>query len=207
MSFHDRAQAGAALAAALKKYRGDETAVIVALPRGGVVVGAAIARELNLALDLVVPRKIAHPSNPEYAYGAIAEDGSVVWGEEGRQDGEWVSRVIAEEKRESERRLRLYRGQLPPRDFAGKTLIIVDDGVATGLTMEAAIKTAASMAPARVVVAVPHGARESLTRLRSLVDELVVLESPAYYGSVGSFYQDFPQVSDQEVIAYLIPKP
>lgn len=207
MHFHDRRDAGRRLARRLAEHRGAADTVVVALPRGGVAVGAEIAAALALPLDIVVPRKIADPRDPEYARGALAEDGAVVWGAEGLPSGTWVDRVIADERAESARRLATYRVGRPPRSFAGKTLIVTDDGVATGLTMEAALRTLAEHRPRRIILAVPHGARDSLDRLRRLVEQEVVLDVPEPYGSVGSFYDEFPQVTDDEVVALLRPRP
>jgi predicted phosphoribosyltransferase len=203
MAFRDRKEAGAKLAEALAEYRGAADAIVVALPRGGVEVGAEIARALRLPLDIVVPRKIANPEEPEYALGALTEDGLPVWGSGGEPRGRWVSSVIQAERKESLRRLRRYRRGRGERSFHHKTVIVVDDGVATGLTMEAAIRTIRDMGAQTIILAVPHGAWDSLDRLRSQVDRLISLEAPLFYGSVGSFYQDFPQVSDEEVIALM----
>ncbi|TAL20677.1 phosphoribosyl transferase [Patescibacteria group bacterium] len=206
MIFRNRIEAGQRLAESLKDYREFKDTLVVALPRGGVVVGREVARALGLPLDIVVPRKIASPESPEYALGALAEDGEVVWGPEGRPEASWVERVIDEERREAARRLKLYRQKLPPRIFNGKNLIVVDDGVATGLTMAAALKTLRKEGPRRLILAVPHGARDSLQKLESLADETVVLETPIFYASVGSFYEEFPQIEDEEVIKLLNEK-
>ncbi len=203
MPFRDRIEAGRRLAAALTSYRDGPAVVVVALPRGGVAVGAEVARSLRLPLDIVVTRKIASPEDPEYAVGALTEEGTVVWGPDGEPKAAWVPKIVAAERAEAERRLRTYRRGLPTRDFAGKTLLVVDDGVATGLTMEAALRALRTMRPTRLVLAVPHGARDSLERLRPLADEVVALETPEWYGSVGSLYGSFPQVSDDEVVALL----
>ncbi|OGL72331.1 hypothetical protein A3D72_01520 [Candidatus Uhrbacteria bacterium RIFCSPHIGHO2_02_FULL_57_19] len=201
MVFRDRQDAGQKLAQALTKFKGDKTAVLLALPRGGVAVAAEIARQLKLPLDLVVPRKIGAPSNPEYAIGAITETGEGIMNETevASVDRLWLKREMAKEKKEAGRRLAVYRGKRPPLDLAGKTVILVDDGVATGFTMRAAIASVRARKPKKIVVAVPHGAGDSIALLYKEADEVVVLETPVFYGAVGAFYESFPQVEDDEV--------
>lgn len=200
--FRDRSHAGRELAAKLQKYKDAEDAVVLALPRGGVVVGAEIARELKLPLDLVVPRKIGAPDNPEYAIGAITETGEGIMNEDetSRVDPAWLKKEMKTQQKEADRRLMVYRGDRPALHLDGKIAIIVDDGVATGFTMRAAISSVRARGPAKIVVAVPHGARESMNLLRSEADEVVVLEEPVFYGAVGALYESFPQVEDEEVI-------
>ncbi|MFH1632035.1 MAG: phosphoribosyltransferase family protein [bacterium] len=205
MMFEDRIDAGQQLAKALEKYRDDDNAIVLALPRGGVVVGGEVARELGLPLDIIVPRKIGAEFNPEYAIGAITETGEVVWNEDERKgtSPEYIDKVVADEKTEAERRLEKYRGDKKPRDLKGKTVILVDDGIATGLTMTAAIKTAQAEGPSKVVVAVPHGAKDSLDTIRKMVNEVVALDEPEWYTAVGAFYKEFGQTEDQEVVNIL----
>ena len=205
MRFRDRVDAGRRLAEALKKYR-DQDGIVYALPRGGVVLGAEIARALRLPLDLIIPRKIGHPMSPEYAICAVVEEGEMVcneW-EVARVDPQWFKRVVAAEREEARRRRALYLKGRPRLPVEGKTAIIVDDGIATGLTMEAAIRDIKSKNPARVVVAVPVAPRDTAERLGREVDEIVALDIPEYYlGAVGAYYDDFPQVSDEEVVALM----
>lgn len=204
--FRDRKEAGRRLAAALRPYR-EERPVVLALPRGGVPVAAEIARALAANLDVLVVRKLGAPGWPELGMGAIAEGGAVFL------DGETLRKLrvtpdeldeIAEnESAELARRARAYRhgGELLP--LAGRTVILVDDGVATGGTARAAVRAARRLEARRVVLAVPVIASGAAEDLRSEVDDLVYLEAPAPFRAVGASYQDFGQVSDAEVIRLL----
>ncbi len=204
MRFSDRRDAGRRLAAALDKYRG-EAGVVYALPRGGVPLGVEIARRLGMPLDLLVPRKIGHPGNPEYAICAVPENGERVCNpaEQARVSAQWLDQAEARERAEARRRRERYRaGESPP--VAGSTAIIVDDGIATGLTMRAAIRDARARDPARVVVAIPVAPADTAQTLEHEVDELVALDIPVHYlGAVGAYYDDFDQVSDSEVVDML----
>jgi predicted phosphoribosyltransferase len=202
MRFEDRIEAGRLLAERLQKYRNQPT-VVYALPRGGVVMGAEIAQRLGAPLDLVIPRKVGHPSNPEYAVCAITEDGQLFCNQaEADRLGEaWLKQAAAKEQAEARRRRQLYLDGRPPVPVEGKTAIIVDDGVATGLTMLAAIQEVKARRPARIVVAVPVIPADIAAQLAEEVDEIVALDIPEYYrGSVGSYYREFNQVEDEEVI-------
>ena len=199
--FKDREDAGRKLAEALKGRSIPADAVVVALPRGGVVPGHLVAEALGLPLDIVVPRKIGAPWDPEYAIGAVAEGGEPIWNETeaAALDPDDLKDRVAAERVEADRRLRTYRPGLPPRDLADKTVIVVDDGIATGLTMRAALTTVRKEKAARIVVAVPvapHGASASL---KDLADETVVLSEPLLFGAIGASYHDFPQVDDETV--------
>lgn len=206
MRFRDRRDAGRQLAQKLAaKYRGED-GIVYALPRGGVVLGAEIAQHLDMPLDLIIARKIGHPHNPEYAIGAVTADGEVVSNplEVQYVPREWYERQVAAERQEAGRRHDVYLGGRPPLPASGKTAIIVDDGIATGLTMEAAIRAIHSQHPARVVVAVPVVPADTAAKLEREVDEVVALDvAEDYLGAVGAYYDDFPQVSDSEVIALL----
>lgn len=205
--FANRAEGGRRLAEALKHYRGKPNTIVVALPRGGVVTGAAIADALDLPLDVLIVRKLGTPGQEELAMGAIGAGGIRVLNDDvvaslriGRD------RLEAETRRqevELARRERLYRANQAPLDFAGKTVIVVDDGLATGSTMSAAIAVIRQHRPARVVLAVPVAPIETVERFRLVVDELVYLESPEPFLAVGYWYVDFAQVEDAEVIAIL----
>ena len=205
MIYKDRSAAAAVLADSLRDYAGRKDTVVIALPRGGLALGRVVADRLGLPLDIVVPRKIGLPGNPEYAIGALAESGEPVWNEEARAsaDEKEVAAAVKEETAEARRRLKLYRAGLPPRVLRGKTVIVVDDGIATGLTMSAALKTIRAAGAARVVVAVPVAPTEAKDRLRQEADESVVLDTPAGFMAVGAYYDDFPQVSDAEAIRLL----
>ena len=205
MRFRDRTDAGKKLAQALKQYR-NQDGVVYALPRGGVVLGVEVARELGMPLDLLIPRKIGHPLQPEYAIGAVVENGEMVinQSEVTRVDPQWFRREVAVEREEARRRRELYLGGREPAPVAGKVAIIVDDGIATGLTMEVAIRDARQRQPAHLVVAVPVAPADTVERFSREVDEFVVLDhSPYYLGAVGAYYDSFYQVSDEEVVALL----
>jgi putative phosphoribosyl transferase len=197
--FRDRVDAGEQLARELERYRDDPAAIVLGIPRGGAVVAAAVARELRLPLDIVVARKIGAPGNPEYAVAAVDEDGGIV---RGRLEGvgeEYLARAAAEERAEIERRLREYRGGRAALDVAGKTALLVDDGIATGLTALAAARFLKARGAARVVLAAPVIARDTAAALRRAADELVAVSQPAVFYAVGQFYDSFPQTSDDEV--------
>jgi predicted phosphoribosyltransferase len=187
---------------ALRTYRG-KSGIVYALPRGGVVLGAEVARALDMPLDLLITRKIGHPQQPEYAIGAVVESGEMIVNEEevARVDPRWFREAVAAERDEARRRRELYLGSRAPMPVAGKSAIIIDDGIATGLTMEVAIRDARRREPARLVVAVPVAPADTVKRLSALVDDFVVLGgTDDFLGAVGAYYDDFPQVSDGEVI-------
>ncbi len=205
MHFRDRVEAGRQLAQALKKYQKHD-GVVYALPRGGVVLGVEVARALNMPLDLLIPRKIGHPLQPEYAICAVVENGEMVCNQQevARVDPQWFQREVEAERQEARRRRELYLGGREPSPVEGRTAIIVDDGIATGLTMEVSIRDALRRRPARLVVAVPVAPPDTVERLSREIDEFVVLDpSPYYLGAVGAYYDYFPQVTDEEVIALL----
>jgi len=200
--FRDRTDAGEQLAQALISYKG-QPVVVYALPRGGVVLGVEVARVLDAPLDLIVVRKIGHPLSPEYAIGAVAEDGYVLTNpaEMAALDERWIEGAAAAELQEARRRRALFMRGRSPAAVKDKIAIIVDDGLATGLTMQAAIHEIRNRGPREVVVAVPVAAAETANRLRPEVDKLVVLYIPSgLFGAVGAFYRCFDQVSDDEVI-------
>jgi predicted phosphoribosyltransferase len=202
--FLDRIDAGKKLAEALVGYK-DQEVVVYGLPRGGVVLGVEVARALEAPLDLIVVRKIGHPFQPEYAIGAVAEDGYLVMNpdEAARLDKRWLECATAAELKEAQRRRTLFlqgRRAVAVRD---KTAIIVDDGLATGLTMTAAIHAIRGRRPQKLVVAVPVAAADTVDKVRRESDDLIVLSTPRWFGSVGSFYQRFDQVSDEEVVALM----
>jgi putative phosphoribosyl transferase len=206
MQFTNRRDAGAQLAARLLDLK-DRNPVVLALPRGGVPIGFEIAGALAAPLDLVLVRKIGAPDQPEFAIGAIAE------GAERITDAALiaalsVSPAYVEETseaalREIERRRHAYLGQRQPAPVAGRTAIIVDDGIATGATMLAALRGVRRRGPARLVLAVPVAPPDTLRRLRPEVDDIVCLDAPAHFMAVGQFYQDFEQLSDADVTSLL----
>lgn len=205
MPFTDREDAGRRLAKPLRRFARDAGAVVIALPRGGVVTGRAVADALRLPLDIVVPRKIGAPADPEYAIGAVTEEGDAVWNEHERREAgpSYIESALAKERAEARRRLDTYRAGMPPRTMKGKTVLLVDDGVATGHTMRAAIATVRRGGAARIVVAVPVCPPDSLALLEGEADEVIALETPAAFGSIGAFYDVFSQTDDATVIRLL----
>ncbi|MBI4250015.1 phosphoribosyl transferase [Candidatus Uhrbacteria bacterium] len=207
MLFYDRRDAANKLAEALKKYEGKQNTIVVALPRGGVVLGRIVADALHVPLDIVVPRKIGYPGNEEYAIGALTETGDIIWNEEERAHANKaeLEKIVEREKKEAQRRLSKYRAGMPDRNFTGKTLIIVDDGIATGLTMFAAIKSVRTLGAAHIIVAIPGGPADTVEKLREEkdIDDVIVLEIPSLFFAVGGLYQEFGQVEDEEVIKFM----
>lgn len=208
MPFHNREEAAHQLVEKLQRFKSNTDTIVLALPRGGVVLGRIVADALALPLDIVVPRKIGAPENEEYAIGAITETGDVVWNEaeHARAPKEYLARTIAAEQKEAARRLKTYRPPGQPRNLLRKTAIIVDDGIATGLTMRAAIATVKREGASRLIVAVPVCPSDTKKELEREIDELVVLETPVLFGSIGAFYEEFPQVEDPIVIKLLQAK-
>ncbi|HLJ58171.1 MAG TPA: phosphoribosyltransferase family protein [bacterium] len=201
MIFMDRRDAGRQLADALMR-RTLEHATILGLARGGVVVAREVARALHSPFDVVVVRKIGAPGNEEFAIGAVGEDGAATLDADTIAaltiPTTYVDDAIGRAREVIRRRAALYRRDGPP-ELRGRTAVLVDDGIATGHTMEAAIETVRRWGAVRVVVAVPVAAQDTARRLRGLVDELVVLSEPAHFMAVGQFYRLFPQVSDDDV--------
>ncbi|MDO8514797.1 MAG: phosphoribosyltransferase family protein [bacterium] len=201
--FNDRHDAGKKLALKLERYRG-KGAVVLALPRGGVVVGYEIARVLALPLDIIAVRKIGHPASPEYAIGAIDEHGATILNnvETLEIEGRWLAEETERQREEAKRRSALYRGERDPVNITGKTAIIVDDGIATGLTMRLAVRSTKTQRPEKIVIAVPVAPPESIRALHEEgADEVIVLESPEeFLGAVGAHYITFDQVEDNEVV-------
>jgi putative phosphoribosyl transferase len=206
--FTDRTDAGRRLAEALQHHRG-ENAVVLALPRGGVPVAVEIARALAAPLDLLIVRKIGVPEQPELAMGAVVDgaDPIVVRNEDvlaltGVSD-ETFDAVCATELAEIERRRARYLADRKPTDVAGRIAIVVDDGLATGATMRAGLRALAKRQPKRIVLAVPVAPPDTLDAMRREADEVVCLETPAFFSAIGSHYRDFTQVEDAEVVAAL----
>jgi putative phosphoribosyl transferase len=205
--FRDRVDAGRQLAERLERYRDDPAAIVLGIPRGGVVVAAEVARELRLPFDVVVVRKIGAPGNPEYAVGAMDEDGRVVESGVTHVSQEYLQRASAENRAEIARRVQEYRGGRRELPLQGKTAILVDDGIATGLTALAAVGFVRAHGAVSVVLATPVISRASAEQLRRHVDELVAVSEPAAFYAVGQFYEYFDQTSDEEVRRLLIVKP
>ena len=205
MIFRDRHDAGKRLAAALEKYRGAD-AMIIAIPRGGVVVGYEVATALGIPLDVIIPRKIGAPYQPELAIGAICGDEYVLDDQTVKYLGvsqQYIAEEIGRQKKEIERRWKLYRDDRPFPDLTDKTAIVVDDGIATGHTTMAAARAIRKENPAKLVLAVPTAPPDSVARLSPEVDELIVLDTPEPFFAVGSWYEVFDQTTDEEVIELL----
>jgi len=198
--FKNRKDAGTQLAESLKEYIGQENVLVLALPRGGVVTGVEIANRLNTPLDVLIVRKIGHPWQPELAVGAISETGSIVYNEEVVSSvgvtKEYLRGEAARQREEIARRQQLYRGGRKLVNLRGKTVILVDDGVATGATMKAAVETLKHEQVGKLVVAVPVAPPSTAAELQRMVDVFVCLAMPEDFMSVGSYYEDFKQVTD-----------
>ena len=207
MKFSKRTQAGELLAEALQQYRNRSDVIVLGLPRGGVLVAHEIAKALNAPLDVFVVRKLGAPGQGELAMGAIASGGVQVLNEDVIEHlgatQEEIDQVLQIEMLELARRERLYRGGRPMPDLVGKIVILADDGLATGSTMRAALRAVRQLGPARVVVAVPVAAMDAYTEFRAVADEVVCLSTPEPFESVGNWYDDFTQTTDDEVRALL----
>jgi putative phosphoribosyl transferase len=205
--FADRRAAGRRLADRLNRYTGEEDVVVLALPRGGVPVGFEVARELKAPFDVFPVRKLGVPGHDELAMGAIATGGTRILNHQLISSleipREWIEAVDARERRELERSERAYRGDRPPPDLTDRQVILVDDGLATGSTMVAAVRAVRQSDPKRVIVAVPVAPPETIDALRQEADEVITVLAPSGFGGVGVWYQDFSQTTDQEVIALL----
>ena len=200
--FADRVDAGKRLAAELKSF-GREDAIVLAIPRGGVVVGFEISKALNVPLDIIVPRKIGAPENPELAIGAVTEDGTVILNERLASDLGVSKNYIEEESErqrlEIERRLKSYRGNIPYPSLKNRVVILVDDGIATGYTMKAALASVRKKGAKSVVIAIPVGPPSTIEELERLTDNVVCLYTPEEFYAIGEFYEDFSQTTDDEV--------
>lgn len=207
LRFRDRRDGGRQLVPRLARYRGAPRTVVLGLPRGGVVPAAEIATALSLPLDVIVSRKIGAPGNPELAIGAVAEGGDAYVDDStaaltGASDA-YVAEETARQRREIDRRRALFRDGRPLALPAHATVILVDDGVATGATVVAAVRALRQHDVDRLVLAVPVAPPDTAERLRAMVDELVVLDTPDEFWAVGAFYDDFKQVSDDDAAATL----
>lgn len=208
MRFLNRSAAGRALAEKLKDYR-TRNPVVLALPRGGVPVGYEIARALEAPLDIVLVRKIGMPFQPELALGAVVDGAQpeTVFNQEIRDaigiPESFIAEATATQLKEIERRRRLYLGGRAPLDIEGRTVILADDGIATGATMQAALQATRRRRPAAVVVAVPVGPPDTIARLKAEADAVICIHVPPAMDGVGQFYEDFTQVDDAAVVGLL----
>lgn len=201
MRFADRRQAGQELAHALVRYRDDPDVIVLALPRGGVPVAYEVARFLHAPLDVFIVRKLGMPGHEEFAMGAIATGGVMVMNPDLASlslPPRMLDDVVARERAELERRERLYRGHRAPLSLAGRIVILVDDGLATGSTMLAAATAVKQQHPGKVIVAVPVAAAQTCEALRAVVDEVVCGFAPESFGAVGAWYDNFDQTTDAE---------
>lgn len=209
MIFADRHDAGQQLGNSLLKYSNLPHTLVLALPRGGVVIGHEIAKILNLPLDIICPRKVGAPYNKEIALGAVTDTGTGYFNQEiiaaSHVDPEYLASEIAKEKLVSAKRMRLYRGNKPPLNLENKTVIIADDGIATGATMKAAIQSCKDMGAIKIIVAIPVGPPSTISEIFDLADDVICLQTPTFFMAVGQFYDEFEATEDDEVISLLQP--
>lgn len=205
--YHNRVEAGHVLALALKQFRNRKDAILLALPRGGVPVAYQIAEALHLPLDVLVVRKLGLPGHEELAMGALAQGDGIVFNSDVLDSynpgTRAIERTVQREQRELHRRELAYRPGKPPLDLKGLTVILVDDGLATGATMRAAVQAVRKQEPAAIVIAVPVAPPDTCLELEQEVDQVVCPKRPAYLSAVGQWYVDFGQTSDEEVRALL----
>jgi predicted phosphoribosyltransferase len=207
MFFEDRKDAGQRMISMVEEYREAPETLVVGLPRGGMVVALEIALALKLPLDVWVTRKIGAPFNPEMAVGSVDSDGNLLLDENSARLYEISDRYIREEvesqTEEIKRRYEKYRGEETAPEVRGKTVLAVDDGVATGYTMKAALQSLRNHSAAKIVCVVPVASPRVMNELKAMSDEVVCLSTPSYFGAVGEFYRNFQQVSDEEVLECL----
>lgn len=204
--FIDRVDAGKQLSSALAPLKSQD-AIVLAIPRGGVVVGYEVARALGIPLDVIIPRKLGAPANPELAIGAVAEDGTVILNEKlvnylGVTE-EYVKEESAKQRLEIERRMKSYRGNAPYTDLKNRTVIVVDDGIATGYTMKAALASVRKRGAKTVVMAVSVGPASTIAEMQKDADQVICLHTPDSFYAIGQFYETFAQTTDEEVIRLL----
>lgn len=204
--FADRVDAGRRLASALKALVGKD-AIVLAIPRGGVVVGYEVASALDLPLDVIIPRKIGAPGNPELAIGAMTEDGTVLLDERLvmhlQVSEDYIQKESETQKLEIQRRLKLYRGDIPYPSLENRDVILVDDGIATGSTMKAALASVRNRRAKTVLIAIPVGPPSTIRELEREADHVVCLHTPESFYAIGQFYQNFTQTQDEEVARLL----
>ena len=207
MIFSDRVEAGRKLASELVDFLDNRSVIVLAIPRGGVVVGYEVARKLRVPLDIIIPRKIGAPSNPELAIGAVTEDGTAILDEKLVGYLNVPRRYIEEEserqRKEIGRRLKAYRGDVPYPNLTNHIVIIVDDGVATGSTIRAALVSLRKRNAKQVVIALPVGPVDTIKELEEKADRVVCLFVPEQFFAIGQFYEHFDQTTDEEVIRLL----
>jgi putative phosphoribosyl transferase len=204
--FSDRVDAGKRLAQELYEFK-LKNGIVLAIPRGGVVVGFEIAKALNLQLDIIIPHKIGAPDNPELAIGAVAEDGTKILDKNliaymgVPQD--YIEAEAKRQEKEIQRRLQLYRQGSAAPNLKGLDVVVVDDGIATGSTMKAALASVKNRGASSITVAVPVGPPSTIEELKKMADRIICLYTPEYFAAIGQFFEDFSQTSDEEVIELL----
>ena len=207
MFFKNRIDAGQQIARKLKKYKGQKDTIVVALPRGGVVNGYEIAKFLNLPLDIIISKKIGAPGNEEFAIGSVNQDGTAILNDELVKMYNISPLYIKEEtervKRKVEEKWKILKGDARPTDFTNKTVILADDGIATGYTMKSAIAYLKNKHARKIIVAVPVAPKEAIEEIKKLANEVICLQTPFLFGAIGAFYENFKQVEDEEVKKYL----
>jgi putative phosphoribosyl transferase len=197
--FRDRVEAGERLAEALSEYRGRTDVVVVGVPRGGVVVAAEVAKILGAPLDVVIVKKLGYPGNQELAMGAVGPDGNYLNEEIASSvPKKYIEEEIQQKQMEARERVEMLRGAAQPVDVRGKTVIVIDDGVATGASMMMAVRLLRTREPASVIVAVPVAPPEAVSALRSVADRVIAVSQPKSFYAIGQFYGDFSQTSDEE---------
>lgn len=202
--FKDRRQAGNMLAKALSKYKGKKGVIVLGIPRGGVIVAAQVAKALRAGLDVIIVKKIGFPGNEEFAMGAAGIDDYILNEETALHvDKSYVVKKVRSLQNEIKRRYEEYRGKKAMHSLKDKTVIIVDDGIATGSTVKMALKLLRKEKPDKLIVATPVAPPETVKELEKAADEVVVLQQPLLFYAIGQFYQDFGQTEDEEVIASL----
>jgi putative phosphoribosyl transferase len=204
--FIDKVDAGKQLSSALASLK-SQNAIVLAIPRGGVVVGYEIARALGTPLDVIIPRKLGAPGDPELAIGAVAEDGTVILNEELASylnvTEEYLREESAKQRLEITRRLKSYRGNAPYPNLKNRVVIVVDDGIATGYTMRAALASVRKRGAKTVVMAVPVGPASTIAEMQKYADQVICLHTPDPFYAIGQFYENFAQTTDEEVIKLL----
>ena len=201
--FKNRIEAGKKIAQKLISYKNNKNILVLGLPRGGIILANEIAKKINSQLDIIVPRKIGSPYDPEFAIGAITEEGEAFLNKDIINNynisKEYIDKEIIKEKKEAKRRLKIYRGNKKLIDYKDKIIILVDDGIATGSTILAAIFSIKKFKPKKIIVAVPVLSRDIINIIKKEVDKLIYLEAPFFFEAIGSFYEEFEQTSDKEV--------
>jgi predicted phosphoribosyltransferase len=201
--FKDRYEAAEQLAKALSGYNGMKDAIILAIPRGALQIGEVLHKRLNLPLDIIITKKIPHPMSEEYAVGAVGPDGEFFVNASAEVSNDYIASKRKILEKMVEERYKLYRGEKPKPKLYGKTVIIVDDGVATGSTILAAIHVIRKQNPKKIVIAVPVGSSEAMEMIKREADEVICISIPDNFFAIGQFYENFVQVEDKEAIGIL----